>query len=78
MKEDKTGRDFYPLTYALCGMSFLCAVYIQELQLLGRDTGAVPHLCVHSEKIQPITGLRERRERDGKGKIQFAVSFTFL
>ncbi len=50
MKEDKTGRDFYPLTYTLCGMSFLCAVNIQELQWLGRDTGAVPHLFVHSEK----------------------------
>ncbi len=50
MKEDKTGRDFYPLTYTLCGMSFLCAVNIQELQWLGRDTGAVPHLFVRSEK----------------------------
>lgn len=45
-------------------------------------TGA-RHRCSSSpvcafRKIQPITGLRERRENDGKGKMKFAVPFTLL
>lgn len=71
MKEDKTGRDFYPLTYALCGMSFLCAVNIQELQLLGLTC-----VCIQ-KKFSPLQGCVKEEKEMEKAKFSSLCHLRF-